>query len=157
MNNTQKNFTINLHSRNADVTREDLIDFLNSLIGESEYSDDFTIDIEEDVRLNFNFLTSNIIAFTFFLRKSKEEFLKLFPHFAEEYDFCKSEFERDKQDAMLDLLESTSTEELTEPYGLAPDDFSYVVGNYVKDNLTEEEQLEFLKKVCSRSLKLEIY
>lgn len=156
MNNAQKTFTIKLKTTNTDIDRDTIREFLNNAITNSELSEDLIYSVDENVEVVFNFL-NDLMAFSFFIRKTKEEFLKEYPYFAQEYDFCLSEFNKDRDNALLTFLENTSTQELTEPYNLTPQDFSFSVGMYIKNNMTPEEQIEFLKKVTSKGLKVEIY
>jgi hypothetical protein len=154
MKNTQKTFTIKLHTTNTDMDKYTIEEFIKKAIEKSEYAKDLTYTVEDEVGLLFNFLTDNIMAFSFFIRKSKEEFLEDYPYFAEEYDFTLSEFNKNAEDALLTFLENTSTKELTEPYGLLPDDFSWSVGVYIRKHMDTAQQAEFLKKVASRGLKI---
>ena len=156
MNNTQKTFTIQIKTTNTNIDRDTIREFLNNAITNSEFSEDLTYSVDENIGILFNFL-NDLMAFSFFIRKTKEDFLEEYPYFAEEYDFCLSEFNKDRDNALLTFLENTSTQELTEPYGLTPEDFSFSVGMYIKNNMTPEEQIEFLKKVASKGLKVEIY
>ena len=156
MNNTQKTFTIQIKTTNTNIDRDTIREFLNNAIVNSEFSEDLTYSVDENIGILFNFL-NDLMAFSFFIRKTKEDFLKEYPYFAEEYDFCLSEFNKDRDNALLTFLENTSTQELTEPYGLTPEDFSFSVGMYIKNNMTPKEQIEFLKKVASKGLKVEIY
>lgn len=156
MNNTQKTFTIQIKTTNTNIDRDTIREFLNNAIVNSEFSEDLIYNVDENIGILFNFL-NDLMAFSFFIRKTKEDFLKEYPYFAEEYDFCLSEFNKDRDNALLTFLENTSTQELTEPYGLTPEDFSFSVGMYIKNNMTPEEQIEFLKKVASKGLKVEIY
>jgi hypothetical protein len=156
MNNTQKAFTIQIKTTNTNIDRDTIREFLNNAIVNSEFSEDLIYSVDENIGILFNFL-NDLMAFSFFIRKTKEDFLEEYPYFAEEYDFCLSEFNKDRDNALLTFLENTSTQELTEPYGLTPEDFSFSVGMYIKNNMTPEEQIEFLKKVASKGLKVEIY
>ena len=156
MNNTQKTFTVQIKTTNTNIDRDTIREFLNNAIVNSEFSEDLTYSVDENIGILFNFL-NDLMAFSFFIRKTKEDFLEEYPYFAEEYDFCLSEFNKDRDNALLTFLENTSTQELTEPYGLTPEDFSFSVGMYIKNNMTPEEQIEFLKKVASKGLKVEIY
>lgn len=156
MENMQKTFTIKLHTTDRNVDRDTIRKFMNIAIDNSEFSEDFTYHVEEDVQVLYNFL-EDTMAFSYFIRKTKEEFIEWYPYFAEEYDFCLSEFNKNPQEILLTFLESTSTPELTEPYGLTPADFSFCVGMYVKNNMTPEERMEFLKLTASKGLKVEIY
>lgn len=156
MENTQKTFTIKLHTTNIEIDKECINNFINNAIANSEYSKDLTYSIDEDVQVLFNFL-DDIMAFSFFISKTKEEFLTMYPYFAEEYDFCLSEFNKNPKEVLLSFLENTSTEELTEPYGLQPDDFSFCVGEYIKNNFSTQEKADFLKIVALKGLKVKIY
>ena len=156
MENTQKTFTIKLHTTNTDIGKEEIKEFLETSITNSEYSEELTYNVEEDVKVLFNFL-NDIMAFSFFIRKTKEDFLAEYPYFAEEYNFCLSEFNKHREEVLIEFLENTSTQTLTEPYGLTPQDFSFSVGQYIKNNMTQEEQIEFLKLTTSKGLKVEIY
>ena len=156
MNNAQKTFTVQIKTTNTNIDRDTIREFLNNAIVNSEFSEDLTYSVDENIGILFNFL-NDLMAFSFFIRKTKEDFLEEYPYFAEEYDFCLSEFNKDRDNALLTFLENTSTQELTEPYGLTPEDFSFSVGMYIKNNMTPEEQIEFLKKVASKGLKVEIY
>ena len=156
MENTQKTFTIKLHTTNTEVFKEEVKKFIETSIANSEYKEDFTYTIDENVGVLFNFL-DDCMAFSYFIRKTKEEFIEEYPYFAEEYDFCLSEFNKNPQEVLINFLENTSTEELTEPYGLKPADFSFCVGEYVKHNMTQEELTDFLKLATSKGLKVEIY
>jgi hypothetical protein len=154
MENTQKTFTIKLHTTDTEIDRGTIREFLNTSIENSSL--DLTYTVDENVGVLFNFLTDNIMAFSFFIRKTKEDFLEEYPHFAEEYDFCLSEFNKHREDALITFLENTSTPELTEPYGLTPEDFSWSVGMYIKNNMTTEEKINFLKLTTSKGLKVEM-
>jgi hypothetical protein len=156
MENTQKTFTIKLHTTNTNIDRETIREFLNNAIENSSLKEDLTYSVDEKVGVLFNFL-NDTMAFSSFIRNTKEDFLEDYPYFAEEYDFCLSEFNKHKQDALITFLENTSTKELTEPYGLLPKDFGYCVGQYIKNNMTQEEQIEFLKVIASKGLRIEIY
>lgn len=156
MENTQKVFTVKLYTTNTNIDRDMIRDFLQTSIDNSEYQDALTYSVDTNIGIHFNFL-NDCMAFSSFISKIKEDFLKEYPYFAEEYDFCLSEFNKNPQQALIDFLENTSTQELTEPYGLTPEDFSFSVGLYIKNNFTEEEQVEFLKLVASKGLKVEIY
>ena len=156
MENTQKTFTIQLHTTNTNIGKEEIRNFLETSIAKSKYSRDLTFTIEENVKVLFNFL-NDTMAFSIFIRRSKEDFLKDYPYFAEEYDFCLSEFNKHKEELLLEFLENTSTIELTEPYGLTPKDFSFCVGEYIKNNMTPEEKINFLKLTASKGLKVSIY
>lgn len=154
MENTQKTFTVKLHTTDTGIDRDTIREFLNTSIENSELN--LTYSVDENVGILFNFLTDNIMAFSFFIRKTKEDFLKEYPYFAEEYDFCLSEFNQHREDALITFLENTSTPELTEPYGLTPEDFSWSVGMYIKNNMTTEEKINFLKLTTSKGLKVEM-
>ena len=156
MENTQKTFTIKLHTTNTDIDKETIKEFMETSITNSEFSEELTYSIDENVGVLFNFL-NDIMAFSFFIRYTKEDFLELYPYFAEEYDFCMSEFKKNPQEVLIDFLENTSTKELTEPYGLTPQDFSFSVGEYIKKNMTTQEKADFLKITTSKGLKVEIY
>jgi hypothetical protein len=154
MENTQKTFTIQLHTTNTEIDKGAIKEFIENSIQNSKL--DLTYTLSNEVGVLFNFLTDNIMAFNFFIRKTKEEFLEEFPYFAEEYDFCLSEFNKHREDALITFLENTSTPELTEPYGIDPDTCSWCVGVYIKNHMTFEEQVEFLKLVASKGLKVEM-
>ena len=154
MENTQKTFTVKLHTTNTEIDKGTIKEFIETSIKNSEYAQDLTYTLDEKVGILFNFLTDNVMAFSFFIRKSKEEFLEEFPYFAEEYEFCLSEFNKHREDALITFLENTSTPELTEPYGLDPDTCSWCVGVYIKNNMTFEQQADFLKLVASKGLKV---
>ena len=156
MENTQKVFTVKLYTTNTNIDRDMIRDFLQTSIDNSEYKNDLTYSVDKNIGIHFNFL-NDCMAFSSFISKTKEDFLKEYPYFAEEYDFCLSEFNKNPQQALIDFLENTSTQELTEPYGLSPEDFSFSVGLYIKNNFTEEERIEFLKLTTSKGLKVEIY
>ena len=156
MENTQKTFTIEIHTTNTDITKDEIKNFIETSIANSKYSKDLTYTIDENVKVLFNFLEDNMV-FSSFIRKTKEEFLERYPYFAEEYDFCLSEFNKNKEELLLEFLESTSTKELTEPYYLTPQDFSFCVGEYIKNNMTLEEQKDFLKLATSKGFKVEVY
>ena len=156
MENTQKTFTVKLRTTNTKIDRETIRNFINMAIEESPYKDDLVYVVDTEIGTLYNFL-SNPMTFSYFIRKTKEDFLKEYPYFAEEYDFCLAEFNKDRDNALLTFLEETSTKELTEPYGLYPEDFSFAVGMYIKANMTMEEQVEFLGEVTRRGLKVEIY
>ena len=154
METTQKTFTIKLHTTNASIDTDKIREFLNNAIYNSSL--ELTYSIDENVQTLYNFL-NDTMAFSFFIRKTKEDFLKFYPYFAEEYDFCLSQFNKHREDALIAFLENTSTKELTEPYGLTPEDFSFSVGYYIKNNMSAEERAEFLKLTASKGLKVEIY
>ena len=156
MKTTQKTFTIQLNTTDTDIDKETIEKFLNKAIADSQYADDMTCKVDDDVKVLYNFLNDNM-AFSFFIRKTKEEFLEEYPYFADEYDFCLSEFMKNPKDALLTFLENTSTDELTEPYNLTPPDFSFAVGIYINNHFTREEKIDFLKTVISRGLKVAIY
>ena len=156
MENMQKTFTIKLHTTDVNVDRDTIREFMNIAIDNSEYKDDFTYRVEENIEVLYSFL-EDTMAFSYFIRKTKEDFLAEYPYFAEEYDFCLSEFNKNPQEALLTFLENTSTPELTEPYGLTPKDFSFCVGEYIKNNFSNEQMAEFLKRVVQKGLKVVIY
>lgn len=155
MKNVQKTFTVKFHTTNTNIDKEVMAELIEKAISESEYTEDITFEVEDHVGLLFNFL-EDTMTFSFFIRKTKEDFLKEYPYLAEEYDFCLSEFNKNTTDALLTFLENTSTPKLTEPYGLTPEDFSFSVGMYIKNNMTPEEQINFLKEVTSRGLKVDM-
>ena len=156
MKNTQKTFTVRLRTTNTDIMRDDIGNLINNAIVNSEYNGDLTYSVDENVQVLFNFLDDKM-AFNFFITKTKEDFLLEYPYFAEEYDFCLSEFNKDRQGVLLNFLENTSTKELTEPYGLEPEDFSFCVGKFIKNNFSEQEQRDFLRLTTSKGLKVEMY
>ena len=155
MKNVQKTFTVKFHTTNTNIDKEVMAELVEKAISESEYAKDITFEVEDHVGLLFNFL-EDTMTFSFFIRKTKEDFLKEYPYLAEEYDFCLSEFNKNTTNALLTFLENTSTPKLTEPYGLSPEDFSFSVGMYIKNNMTPEEQINFLKEVASRGLKVDM-
>ena len=157
MKNTQKIFTVQLKTTDTSVDTDTIANLLNSAIKDSELNENITYSIDKNVCVVFNFL-DDLLTFKFFISETKEEFLNRYPYFTEyEYDFCLSEFNKDKKNALITFLENTSTPELAEPYGISPEDFSYSVGLYIKNNMTVTEQEEFLKEVASRGLKIEGY
>ena len=155
MKTMQKTFTVKLKTTNPEIDRNTIRAFINTSIDQSKYAGELRYTVEDNVGTLYNFL-NDCMAFSLFIRSTKEDFLKEYPYFAEEYDFCLSEFNKNKESALIEFLENTKTEELTEPYGLTPKDFSFSVGVYVKSNMTYEEQVEFLKEITSRGLKVEI-
>ena len=156
MKTTQKTFTIQLHTTDTNIDKGAIEKFLNNSIANSQYADDMTCEVNDDEKVLYNFLNDNM-AFSFFIRKTKEEFLEEYPYFADEYDFCLSEFNKNPKDALLTFLENTSTDELTEPYGLTPPDFSFAVGIYINNHFNREEKIDFLKTIISKGLKVDIY
>ena len=157
MKSTEKTFTVKLHTTNTELKKEDIENFMKVAIENSKYREDFRSTVEDKEEVLYNFL-NDLMAFSYFIRKSKEEFLEEYPYFAEEYDFCLSEFKKDRVNALITFLENTSTKELVEPYGFEePEDFSFAVGLYIRDNMTLEEKADFLKLVASKGLKVPIY
>ena len=153
MKNTQKTFTIKLHTTDTEMTKKTVEELMDKVTTGNE---DLSFTVENEVKTVYSFL-NDTMAFSFFIRKTKEEFLQEYPYFAEEYDFCLSEFNKHPTEYLMTFLENTSTEDLTEPYGLTPPDFSFSVGEYIKKNMTLEEKTEFLKLTTSKGLKIEIY
>lgn len=153
MKNVQKVFTIKLKTNNIDIDRDCIKELINNSIINSKYSDDLTYSIDKNAQLLFNFLESTM-AISYFISSTKEDFLAKYPYFAEEYDFCLAEFNKNPQEVLLNFLENTSTPELTEPYGLTPEDFSFCVEEYIQNNFSKKEQKNFLKEVTKRGLKL---
>lgn len=153
MENARHTFTIKLHTSNMELTRDDIRYFINNAIESNELMDDLTYNVDEEVQTFYSFL-NDPMAFSYFIRKTREDFLQEYPYFAEEYDFCLSQFNKHTTELLLEFLENTSTEILTEPYGLLPQDFSYSVGEYIKHNMTDEEKVEFLKLTTSKGLKV---
>ena len=156
MEDVQKIFKIELGTTDTNIDKLAIQEFLQQAIQNSPYADILSVKINEKVDLSFNFLNDPMV-FSLFIRKTKEDFLEEYPYHAQAYDFCLSEFNKNRDEALIDFLENTRTPELTEPYKLLPEDFSFCVGEYIKNNMTTEEQLEFLKLTTSKGLKVEIY
>ena len=157
MKNTQKIFTVKIYTTSDEVNVDTIREFISESIVNSEYSDNFTFSVDKKVDHLYNFLTSNKMAFQLFLRETEEEFLKRYPYFAEEYDFCLAEFNKNPQEALINFLEETKNKEDTEPYYLTPDDFAFAVGIYIKNHMSETEQAEFLKLAESKGLQVVFY
>ena len=156
MEEVQKIFKIELKTTDTNIDKFAIKAFLDQAIENSPYAGTLTFKVEENVYLAFNFLNDPMV-FSLFIRKTKEDFLEEYPYHEQAYDFCLSEFNKHREEALIDFLENTRTKELTEPYKLSPEDFSFCVGQYIKNNMTHEEQLEFLKLTTSKGLKVEIY
>ena len=153
MNGVQKTFTIKLKTPNTDINRDTIRNFLQNAIKNSEYKYDLIFSVDTEIGIHFNFLNDCRTLETF-ITSTKEDFLKVYPYFVEEYDFCLSEFNKNPQEVLIDLLENTNTIELAEPYKRTPDDFRESVGDYIRDNFSLEEQADFLKLVVSKGLKV---
>ena len=156
MKTMQKTFTVKLRTTNPEIDKNTIRAFINTSIDQSKYAGELRYTVEEKTDVLYNFL-NDCMVFSFFIRKTKEDFLQEYPYFKEEYDFCLSEFNKNRESALIEFLENTSTKELTEPYGLTPEDFSFSVGMYIKANMNQKEQEEFLKLTTSKGLKVEIY
>lgn len=153
MKETQKIFTVKLKTTDTDIDKSIIRQFMQKAIEESPLKNDLTFSVDTTVGMNFNFLNDCKTLKTF-ITTVKEDFLKVYPYFAEEYDFCLSEFNKNPQEVLIDLLENTSTKELAEPYGLTPRDFKLSVKKYIKNNFTLDEQEDFLKLATEKGLKI---
>ena len=151
MKNAQKIFTLQINTTKTDMTVDDIMEFLDNAIENSEYKQDLTYIIAEETHMQYSFLQDPFV-FGIFLSNTKEDFLKEYPHFAQEYDFCLREFNKDRTNAIINFLHETETPELTEPYYFEPEDFKYCVGKYIKNNMDSEEKAELLQALAKEGL-----
>lgn len=156
MKKAQKVFTVKINTTKTDMDVNDVMIFLDNAIGNSEYIKDMSYLIYEDTEMQYNFL-NDPLAFGFFLSTNKEDFLKEYPHFAQEYDFCLREFNKDRTNAIINFLHDTETPELTEPYYLKPKDFKICVGKYIEKNMNSEEKAELLQALAKEGLTVEFH
>lgn len=155
MNTTQKIFTIQLKTTDTNIDKETIDNFINDAITDGGFAGKLIYKLDEKVEILFNFLNDPLIL-SYFITHNKEEFLTEYPYLSDEYNFNLSEFDKNKRETLISLLENTSTEQLAEPYGLTPEDFSRSVGLYIKHNMTPEEQTDFLRIVTIKGFKIEI-
>lgn len=155
MKSTQKTFTIKVHTTNMNLAKEDIKELIDKAIEQSPHKEELRVTIEKETEVLFNFLNDPVV-FGLFIRTTKEEFLKEYPYFSDEYDFCLNEFYKNPQEALLNFLESTSTLELTEPYSRTPADFSFSVGIFIEKHFTEDERRDFLLEVVKHGLTVEM-
>ena len=99
--------------------------------------------------------TDNTEMFFAFLKYSREQFFKKYPYLTqEEYDLTLSVFNNDPVNILLNFMENTGKNILTEPYNLTSTECKQVAVTYAKDYFTPKLFEEFAEAAVKRGINI---
>lgn len=97
----------------------------------------------------------NTEMFYAFLKYSKDQFFEKYPYLTqEEYDLTLSVFNKDAVNILINFIENTSSNILTEPYNLTSTECKLVAMTFAKKYFRPKQFEEFVDTTIKRGINL---
>ena len=97
----------------------------------------------------------NTEMFYAFLKYSKDEFFEKYPYLTqEEYNLTISAFNKDAVNILINFIENTSSNILTEPYNLTSTECKQVATNFAREYFPPKQYEEFSDAAVKSGIKL---